>query len=317
MKDSFSRRTRGFTLIELLVVIAIIAILIALLLPAVQQAREAARRSQCKNNLKQFGLALHNYHDNFNQFPPSGTYAGVGNSMNQPWAWSWAGRILPYLDQAALYNQLGWGESSVGLPHDAANMGNVDDFRTANNGTLEKLLTTVIPPYFCPSASGDDVNKYEKYLGTMMYAMNNQIAVPANRSILTCSIADILDGTSNTILGGEKVLMEAPFRSVGLSWAAYSTSDSNRFSIISCYHPMNTPYAGDHDPTTNCLSDTGDLTRVAACSPHEGGAHFVLCDGSVRFISENIQANPAVTETGDFLYQNLYQINDGNVIGEF
>ena len=96
---------RGFTLIELLVVIAIIAILIALLLPAVQQAREAARRSQCKNNMKQIGLALHNYHDVYNTFPPGyvgqtdvSILAGYG-------LWSWSALILPYIDQAPLYNQ--------------------------------------------------------------------------------------------------------------------------------------------------------------------------------------------------------------------
>jgi prepilin-type N-terminal cleavage/methylation domain-containing protein len=96
-------RRRGFTLIELLVVIAIIAILIALLLPAVQQAREAARRTQCRNNLKQLGLALHNYHDNFNQYPNS----HYGNNENLPGAWrgfSAQAMILPYIDQAPLYN---------------------------------------------------------------------------------------------------------------------------------------------------------------------------------------------------------------------
>jgi prepilin-type N-terminal cleavage/methylation domain-containing protein len=94
-------RKRGFTLIELLVVIAIIAILIALLLPAVQQAREAARRTQCKNNLKQLGLALHNYHDVYNTMP----IGGVG-SLQGGWGFSWYIRILPYLDQTAVYNQI-------------------------------------------------------------------------------------------------------------------------------------------------------------------------------------------------------------------
>ena len=101
------RRRPGFTLIELLVVIAIIAVLIALLLPAVQQAREAARRTQCRNNLKQFGLAIHNYHDNFNLVPPG----WIGVTGNQPDVsgingWSWASRLLPQLDQSALYNQI-------------------------------------------------------------------------------------------------------------------------------------------------------------------------------------------------------------------
>src|SRR5688500_4365529 len=103
-------RRRGFTLIELLVVIAIIAVLIALLLPAVQQAREAARRTQCRNNLKQIGLALHNYHDVHNTFP-MGYCAGMtyvdGASDTSP-GWSWATYILPQLDQGPLYNQFNW-----------------------------------------------------------------------------------------------------------------------------------------------------------------------------------------------------------------
>src|SRR5512138_2911325 len=98
------RNVRGFTLIELLVVIAIIGVLVSLLLPAVQQAREAARRSQCKNNLKQVGLALHNYHDSFNQFPPASI--APGHSAN---AWVF---ILPYADQAPVYNKLVFTSSS-------------------------------------------------------------------------------------------------------------------------------------------------------------------------------------------------------------
>ena len=97
------RRKRGFTLIELLVVIAIIAILIALLLPAVQQAREAARRSQCKNNMKQIGLALHNYHDVFTTFP----IGGLKNSRGP----NWRVGLLPYMDQAPAYNQVSFASS--------------------------------------------------------------------------------------------------------------------------------------------------------------------------------------------------------------
>jgi prepilin-type N-terminal cleavage/methylation domain-containing protein len=103
---------RGFTLIELLVVIAIIAILIALLLPAVQQAREAARRTQCKNNLHQLGLALHNYHDSFNTFPPNGvagTTEDVGGRYLQSWlAWSGLSMLLPYVDQQPIYDRINW-----------------------------------------------------------------------------------------------------------------------------------------------------------------------------------------------------------------
>src|SRR3546814_780854 len=101
---------KGFTLIELLVVIAIIAVLVALLLPAVQQAREAARRSQCKNNLKQIGLALHNYHDTHRVFPP-GQMSWFGSDLfplNAGARISWMQQILPFIDQAPLYNSFNW-----------------------------------------------------------------------------------------------------------------------------------------------------------------------------------------------------------------
>src|SRR3954454_25192238 len=117
MKCSTSTVRRGFTLIELLVVIAIIAILIALLLPAVQQAREAARRTQCKNNLKQIGLALHNYHDTCNSFPPGwiNTWASNPPRSNFPGnSWGWNAMILPMMDQGNVYNQINWSVGFAG-----------------------------------------------------------------------------------------------------------------------------------------------------------------------------------------------------------
>ena len=133
-------KRRGFTLIELLVVIAIIAILIALLLPAVQQAREAARRTQCRNNLKQWGLALHNYHDQYNMFPPA-AISGQGGS----WGPSFYPMLLPLIDQAPLYNQLTFSGDSPGWTGSNS---------PSTGKTVNKLVVEgkVIPAMLCPSS---------------------------------------------------------------------------------------------------------------------------------------------------------------------
>ena len=144
---------RGFTLIELLVVIAIIAILIALLLPAVQQAREAARRTQCKNNLKQIGLAMHNYHDVYLGFPPgymnTAPYHANGNgpiSGNYS-QWVWGAMILPYIDQAPLYSRLQVGDIRLA---DALTAGGPYD--------STDLLATPLTAFMCPSDVGPATN---------------------------------------------------------------------------------------------------------------------------------------------------------------
>lgn len=313
-------RRPAFTLIELLVVIAIIAILIALLLPAVQQARESARRTQCRNHLKQFGLAHHNYHDTHKLFPPAAVLGGVGANQDQAGGWSWTMMLLPHVDQANLYNQIGVGRTFA-VPRNAANMGNVDDYTTANAGTVEKLLTTTIPMFLCPSANGLRVNKHEKNLGTLMYATSNQITQVPN-PIRSIAIPDILDGTSNTILMGEKALMDQPFAAVGATWAVSKICGA-RIHIVAAQNNMNTPFDGTNNATTNCYVENSTpvnlVSRAVAASPHEGGVHFLLCDGSVRFVNENIAADPARPSGGggNFLYQNLYNIADGRAVGDF
>ncbi|HUQ71374.1 MAG TPA: DUF1559 domain-containing protein, partial [Planctomycetaceae bacterium] len=140
MHQSQGSRRRGFTLIELLVVIAIIAILIALLLPAVQQAREAARRTQCRNNLKQLGLALHNYHDNFNIFPMGFSDVVAGNAERNGSGWAWSAMVLPYLDQAPLYNQFNFNVTPYNCVNCAAPI-------TGN----QALVGTQLAAFSCPS----------------------------------------------------------------------------------------------------------------------------------------------------------------------
>jgi prepilin-type N-terminal cleavage/methylation domain-containing protein len=316
-------RKRGFTLIELLVVIAIIAILVALLLPAVQQARESARRTQCKNNLKQMGLAFHNYHDVYKMFPPAATIAGVGTNMDRTDAWGWPLRLLPYIDQANLFNQIEVGESLT-TPHDPGNMGNVIDYTTANAGTKEALMTTVIPSFLCPSSPGETVNKYQQNAGTMMYAATSLMARYPSGSVPYCmTTSDVLDGTSNTILVGEKSLQEQPFVSIGLSWSNYRPGTASRISIVHHASPMNTPFNGDHNPANNLYTEVNastEATRVVMASAHPGGAHILLCDGTVHFLSENVDFDPAGNGSnlgGNYIYQNLFNIDDGNPVGEF
>lgn len=314
-------RRPAFTLIELLVVIAIIAVLIALLLPAVQQAREAARRTQCKNHMKQLGLAFHNYHDTHGTLPPyavAGVAAGTSQDVDRNWGYP--ARLLPFLDQAPLYNQINVG--STALVPNAANT-TLNNYATAAPGSLESLFTTRIGIFFCPSANGQQLNQYQNNLGTMMYAMNNVICAqptttagaPAYR------FSDILDGTSNTMLMAEKALMSAPFVAIGSQWIMGRVCGA-RINIVAAQCPMNTPFAGNHNAAALCYNETNPalVSRVSVASPHTGGAHFLMCDGAVRFVSENIQANPvfgSAGATGNFVYQNLFNITDGNTIGDF
>jgi len=207
------QKRRGFTLIELLVVIAIIAILIALLLPAVQQAREAARRSQCKNNLKQIGLALHNYHDVFSTFPPG--WIGVENGLPSPEGesgFAWGTMILPYLDQAPLYNQFNYT-----LAMDLA----------PNRGVLDNYLDV----FSCPSDPKPNTFTIQDRNSTdVELAVSNYVGVFGTTEIHDCENApgtapvtssgqcvsdgvffhnsrikmrDIIDGTSSTLMVGE------------------------------------------------------------------------------------------------------------------
>jgi prepilin-type N-terminal cleavage/methylation domain-containing protein len=320
------RQRRAFTLIELLVVIAIIAVLIALLLPAVQQAREAARRSQCKNNLKQIGLAFHNYHDNFKVFPPYCVSGVAPANQDVVRCWGYQSMILPYMDQAPLYNQLGVGQTNL-IPN-AANVP-TNNYATAPVGSQEKLFTTVIPAFLCPSANGGELNRFQNNLGSMMYAGNNQVFVqPQVRSGTTymgarsLAVSDFVDGTSNTLLVGEKALMTAPFLSIGSIWGAGRICGS-RISIVAAQCPMNTPFDGSHDTANMCYIENSPSTlvsRASLSSAHIGGAHMLLADGSVRFVSENINANPVTGGAGaggNFTYQNIFNLNDKNTLGEF
>jgi prepilin-type N-terminal cleavage/methylation domain-containing protein len=314
-------RRRGFTLIELLVVIAIIAILIALLLPAVQQAREAARRTQCRNNLKQFGLALHNYHDNFTTFPngshPTPGYPGGGYHMG------WAPKVFPYMDQATRYHAM-----EAFYPNPISYLGPWRLDTAPHNG--RDPIWGPVPGFSCPSSalgdrSPDIVNATLPWIvsqGALHYracaGRYEDITNPsdadnyqwANTGLIfpqsKTSMKDVTDGTTNTILLGESSSSQGWSSSIKAGWGGiqpwtwgiywYDLS-TQRLMIDgkNIRFPIN--YRGsfgtNHTPYT---------------SFHVGGAHFLLADGSVRFLSENMNLN---------LLKSLGTRAGGEVVGEF
>ncbi len=338
----FKRLRRAFTLIELLVVIAIIAILIALLLPAVQQAREAARRTQCKNNLKQIGVALHNYHDVHSKFPQgkvvdrNKTYAGCPSWVNGS-GFSWRVMILPMMEQSALYSQNAVDDSGM---YTCGIFG---------NGAAKRLvlLRTTLPAYLCPSdpTSYVGAEKPTNYAGIGGGAKNSHgDRDPQNvAGILTfrgASMRDIVDGTSNTAMVGEihrgalfNRYSGGPDNITGQRckwWAAESG-----FCAADTWFPPNAanPYKGNNKgmtaPQEGAANDAGCLSGQGPCadqvswvddvapdepgarglsSAHTGGAQVLLGDGSVRFVSENVAIN---------IWRGLGTMANGEILGEF
>ncbi len=315
---------KGFTLIELLVVIAIIAILIALLLPAVQQAREAARRTQCKNNLKQIGLALHNYHDTFNIFPPGNVT--MGPCCGTPSLINWAISILPYIDQANLQQTYNF------------NLPNEDPIN-------QKALQQSIPAYNCPSdinagqqmtpGSGPHNNQkwaMSSYRGmggvgwtTGGYAYRRQWdssdilhanATSQKRGMLHWAggdlarnpagkyppprMRDVIDGTSNTLFVGEYHTTTTPRR--GTFWGYTYTS-----FVLSTATPEARTLLADYD---KCASqgDSNPCKRGFGAIHAGGVINFLLADGSVRNLTPNIDMG---------IYTAAATIAGGEVQGEW
>ena len=260
-------RSRGFTLIELLVVIAIIAVLIALLLPAVQQAREAARRTQCRNNLHQIGLALHNYHDTHNTLPPGAVNAS--NNPNNPPHTAWGALILPFMDETALYNAMNFGNG---------------DHSGLTNSTVTR---SVLMQYACPSDEAPSLatpfggqplvrtGNYVGNSGSTRLGCRGPFSLSATTGPFVINsrvrIRDVRDGTSNSIAVGESTLALRSCIGSGPLWGIGKYE--------SCYGDTSRPI--NYQPKPNdCHSTFG--------STHEGGCFMLFLDGQVRFLSENI-----------------------------
>ena len=334
----------GFTLIELLVVIAIIAVLIALLLPAVQQAREAARRSQCKNNLKQIGLALHNFHDTYSRFPP-----GAGNDM-QPfgnaggpqWGSSWMVYILPYIDQGPLYMR--WDLTS-----------GQSGYTNANNLALVNNLT--IPVFACPSSTitpfgwngatkmrvsytgtagaysvSGNTNKNPFNVAYQQGCCNGAGSFASDNGLLfsgsKTNMRDCTDGTSNTfivheesdylrdinnvpIAAGKEYLNSGGIygwtmgAAIAQNQAPSAWGDGRHFNCSTVRYGINTRGLSGTS-TTGTNTDVGANFPIS--SQHVGGAHVLMTDGAVRFLSQNLSFDTLVR---------LAAKADNDPIGEF
>lgn len=293
---SVRKRKKGFTLIELLVVIAIIAVLIALLLPAVQQAREAARRSQCKNNLKQIGLALHNYHDTSKMFPSLEIQdAGFMSAANNNWggyAGNWLTLILPYVDQAPMYNSINFGASWSAGNNPVAFKQKYNVFVCPSNPVQDQLWSTNshIVHYFAMSGG---TNNPAGGLERISWANGGTNGTEIWKGMFyhssSVSMAAITDGTSNTV-----AIAEALGYQPSSLQAITSVADGRGMmfsAVTSSQYQINT------------------INRwFSASSFHVGGCHVLMADGAVRFISQNINAPT---------WQYLGGVSDANIIGDF
>jgi prepilin-type N-terminal cleavage/methylation domain-containing protein len=318
---------RGFTLVELLVVIAIIGILIALLLPAVQAAREAARRSQCTNNMKQVGLALHNYHDVHKTFPPSAIWGSPNIPANElgrlpdPFHHTFTTFILPYMEQTALYDTVdfnlpAWGQSIVGTQVDTlrcpSDSGQCKDPSDTSGIAITNYPGTMGFHWWHPTAVGANWNGTGGQGGELGGVFNVRTPI---------RIADIHDGTSNTVMVIERYSrgFEGPWFQNGagkprpVAWGPVFTpaflatsygwgyaAEGGRFQEVDGSGPkVNTNWFRNHAFYPLCVGAGGlNSAWIGPSSVHPGGANHLRADGSVTFVSETMEYWPWVVIQG-------------------
>jgi prepilin-type N-terminal cleavage/methylation domain-containing protein len=309
-------RRRAFTLVELLVVIAIIGILVALLLPAIQAARESARRTQCTNNLKQIGVALHNYHDTVKRFPPGSFWYGTNYAAYRGCILV---HLLPFLEQQPLYDM-----------YDFVNPGGVYVDIQTMPGTTQLIQSNVIPTYLCPSdpnpqvSGGRALHCYAASIGPTTHGNNGACTCPTYaswnayapapwggvyggtfagpffRGGVSTTMAECTDGLSNTIYFGEVRPMCSAHNQNG--WG----SSNNGQGLTSTIVPINYNSCDRSAVTAdNCGRYCNWNTELAFRSMHPGGAMFLLGDGNVRLINETID---------HWMYQYLGGKSDANPV---
>ncbi|MEW4487270.1 DUF1559 domain-containing protein [Thalassoglobus sp. JC818] len=252
-------RRFGFTLIELMVVIAVIGLLIALLLPAVQSAREASRRTQCKSSLRQLALALHNYHD-AHRVLPSGTI-NFGSSFRPVSGWGWGTMILPYVDQGALYSKV--------------------DFNTNNAvGANRDVIDTPLPFTLCPSDAGPTTVVVRSSSGDgVKVGAGNYLGVESMLSELSdVTFGDVTDGLSSSFMLGESIYQRD------------STYNEDKTSSWVGKVTFIDEWVNNSIPHLAVSSSTR-INHSFFASRHPGGMHFALGDGHVDFFAENMDVD--------------------------